>query len=56
LRGETVCDLWFLDDDDRIKMMIGLIEFASKAMTLSACLMKRQTSHDEELEKVGEQS
>jgi hypothetical protein len=41
LRGETVRDLRFLDDDDWMKMMIGLTEFALKAMTFGACLTKR---------------
>jgi hypothetical protein len=33
--------LRFLDDDDRIKMAIGLMEFTLKAMTLGARPMKR---------------
>jgi hypothetical protein len=36
-----VCDLRFLDDDDWMKMTIGLMEFVLKAMTLDACPTKR---------------
>jgi hypothetical protein len=46
----------FLDDDDPIKMMIGLTEFALKVTTLSKHPMKRYTSCDEKLEKASEQS
>jgi hypothetical protein len=41
LRGEIICDLRFLDDDDRITTMIGLMELVLKAMTLDAHLIKR---------------
>jgi hypothetical protein len=40
LRGETVRDLLFLDDDDRMKTTIGLMEFALKAMILNVRPMK----------------
>jgi hypothetical protein len=33
--------LQFFDDDDRMKMMIGLTEFVLKATTLGTHLMKR---------------
>jgi hypothetical protein len=56
LRGDIVCDLRFLDDDDQMKTTIGLTEFALKAMTLGACTTKRLTSRDEELEEASEQS
>jgi hypothetical protein len=56
LREKTVRDLRFFDDDDRMKTMIGLTEFALKAMTLSAHPTMRQTSHDEELKEASEQS
>jgi hypothetical protein len=35
LRAGTVHDLQFLDDDDQMKMMIDLMKFALKAMTLA---------------------
>jgi hypothetical protein len=41
LRGETIRDLRFLDDDDQMKMMIDMIEFALKAMTLGVRPTKR---------------
>jgi hypothetical protein len=34
LRVETIRDLWFLDDNDQMKMAIGLTKFALKPMTL----------------------
>jgi hypothetical protein len=40
LRGEIVRDLRFLNDDDQMKMTIGLMQIALKAMTLGVCLMK----------------
>jgi hypothetical protein len=33
--------LWFLDDDDRMEMMIDLAEFALKATTFGARPTKR---------------
>jgi hypothetical protein len=48
--------LWFLDDDDRVKMMIGLTEFALKVATLGTLPMKRWPSRCEELEEAREQS
>jgi hypothetical protein len=36
-----ICDLRFLDDNERMKMMIGLTGFALKVTTLGACLTKR---------------
>jgi hypothetical protein len=41
LREVTVRDLRFFDDDDRMKMTIGLTEFALKAMTFDARPTKR---------------
>jgi hypothetical protein len=41
LRGETIEDLRFFDDDDQMKTMIGLTEFTLKAMILSARPTKR---------------
>jgi hypothetical protein len=48
--------LRFLDDDNRMKMTIGLTEFALKAMTLDARPTKRYTSHNKEFEEASEQS
>jgi hypothetical protein len=48
--------LQFFDGDNQMKTTLGLTEFALNAMTLGACPTKRYTSHDEELEKVSDQS
>jgi hypothetical protein len=48
--------LWFLDDDDRMKTVIGLTKFTLKATTLCARLTKMQTSRGEELDEASEQS
>jgi hypothetical protein len=41
LRAGTVHDLQFLDDDDRMKMAIGVMKFMLKATTFGARPMKR---------------
>jgi hypothetical protein len=51
LNGEIVRDLRFLDDDDRMKTTISLMEFTLKVTTLDARPTKRQTSRDEELKE-----
>jgi hypothetical protein len=56
LREETVRDLRFLNDNDRIETTISLTKFALKAMTLGARPTKSLTNRDEELEEVSEQS
>jgi hypothetical protein len=41
LREEIVRDLRFLDDDNRMKKRIDLMEFTLKVTTLGVCPMKR---------------
>jgi hypothetical protein len=40
LSGETIRDVRFLDDDERLQTMLGLMEFVLKAMIHGAHLMK----------------
>jgi hypothetical protein len=40
LSGETIRDVRFLDDDERLQTMLGLMEFVLKATTHGARLMK----------------
>jgi hypothetical protein len=48
--------LQFLDDDDRMKTVIGLTKFTLKAMTLGTRPMKRKMSCGEELDEASKQS
>jgi hypothetical protein len=41
LSRETIWDVRFLDDDDRLQTTLGLTEFTLKATTLSVYSMKR---------------